>query len=141
MDSLKDGRMPYRALLARVQRFAFREFSHDPALDFAQFQRDLSKYIFGDAASPNAATDLLELQRIFTFESDWYWPSPLLDPEFFSARAKRLNWNSQKRADYRRNLDALRTIAQRYRSSTNSQAREMARLAEAVVARWGERSP
>jgi hypothetical protein len=133
--------MPYRALLARTQRFAFREFSHVPALDLAQFQRDLGKTIFGDTASPGATADLLELQRIFTFESDWYWPSPLLDPEFFLGRAKRLNWDLRKRAEYRQNLDTLKTIARKYHSSTNSQEREMARLAEEVVTRWVDRSP
>jgi len=140
-DTLADGRMPYRALLARTQRFAFREFSHDPALDLAQFQRDLGKYIFGDAASSGATADLLELQRIFTFESDWYWPSPLLDPEFFLARAKRLNWDLRKRAEYRQNFDTLKTLARKYHSSTNSQEREMSRLSEEVVTRWGDRSP
>ena len=140
-DTLADGRMPYRALLARTQRFAFREFSHDPALDLAQFQRDLGKYIFGDATSSGATDDLLELQRIFTFESDWYWPSPLLDPEFFLARAKRLNWDLRKRAEYRQNFDTLKTLARKYHSSTNSQEREMSRLSEEVVTRWGDRSP
>ena len=140
-DTLADGRMPYRALLARVQRFAFREFSRDPALDSAQFQRDLGKHIFGDAASARATADLLELQRIFTFESDWYWPSPLLEPEFFLARAKRLNWDLAKRTEYRQNLDRLKTIARKYESSTNSEEREMSRLAQEVVARWGEQAP
>jgi len=140
-DTLADGRMPYRALLARTQRFAFREFSHDPALDLAQFQRDLGKYIFGDAASSGATADLLELQRIFTFESDWYWPSPLLDPEFFLARVKRLNWDLRKRAEYRQNFDTLKTLARKYHSSSNSQEREMSRLSEEVVTRWGDRSP
>ncbi len=140
-DTLADGPMPYRALLARIQRFAFREFSHDPDLDLTQFRRDLGKTIFGDAASSGATADLLELQRIFTFESDWYWPSPLLDPEFFLARAKRLNWDSQKRAEYRQSFDILKTITRKYHSSTNSQEREMARLAGEVVTRWGDRSP
>jgi hypothetical protein len=141
LDTLGDGRMPYRALLARVQRFAFREFSREPDLDFGQFQRDLGKYIFGDSTSDRATADLLELQRIFTFESDWYWPSPLLQPEFFLARAKRLNWDSRKRAEYRRNLETLKTISRKYHSSTNSQEREMSRVAEEVVIRWGEREP
>jgi hypothetical protein len=140
-DTEGDGRMPYRALIARVQRFAFREFSHDPGLSFAQFERDLGKHIFGEAASAQASKDLLELQRIFTFESDWYWPSPLLDPEFFFARAKRLNWDSGKRAEYRQNLEKLRAIAGNYRSATNSAEREMGRLAEEVVRRWGSKSP
>ncbi len=141
MNTLTDGRMPYRALLARIQRFAFCEFSRAPALEFAQFQRDLGKYIFGGAASSGATADLLELQRIFAFESDWYWPSPLVDPEFFLARAKRLNWDSQRRATYRQNLDGLKAIARKYHSSTNSQERGMSRLAEEVVTRWGDRSP
>ncbi|HSU56385.1 MAG TPA: hypothetical protein VLT36_20160, partial [Candidatus Dormibacteraeota bacterium] len=141
MDTLGEGRMPYRALLARVQRFAFREYSHDPTLDTDQFRRRLGKYIFGEAASADATADLLELQRIFTFESSWYWPSPLLDPDFFLARAKRLNWDSQKRAEYCRNLGTLKNIASKYRSSMNSQELEMARLASEVVARWGEREP
>ncbi len=140
-DTQADGRMPYRTLLARTQRFAFREFSHDPGLGFVQFQRHLGKHIFGNAASPQATADLLELQRIFTFESDWYWPSPLLDPEFFLARAQRLNWDARKRADYRENLKNLKRIAGNYESSTNSQEREMARLAEEVVIRWAKRSP
>lgn len=140
-DTLKDGRMPYRALLARVQRFAFREFSRDPALDFAQFQQDLGKHIFGNTAAPQATTDLLELQRIFTFESDWYWPSPLLDPEFFLARSKRLNWDSRKCAEYRQNFDTLKGLARKYNSSANSQESEISRLAEEVVRRWGERQP
>lgn len=140
-DTLADGRMPYRALVARVQRFAFREFSHEPGLDFSRFQQDLGKYIFGDAAAADATSDLLELQRIFTFESDWYWASPLLDPEFFLVRAKRLNWDLPKRVEYRQNLGKLKTIAQRYHSSTNSQQREMSRLAEEIVVRWDGRSP
>ena len=133
--------MPYRALLARVQRFAFREFSHDPALGFAEFQRDLGRYVFGDAASPEATADLLELQRIFTFESDWYWPSPLLEPEFFLARAKRLNWDSRNRAEYRQNLDTLKAIGRKYQSSDNQPEREMSRLAQEVVVRWRDRTP
>lgn len=141
LDTLADGRMPYRGLLARVQRFAFREFSHDPDLDLTQFQRDLGIYIFGETGSPGATSDLLALQRIFTFESEWYWPSPLLDPEFFLARARRLNWDSRKRAAYRENLDTLKTIARKYHSSTHAQEREISRLAEEVVIRWGERSP
>ncbi len=141
LDTLADGRMPYRSLLARVQRFAFREFSHDPGLDFAEFQKRLGAHVFGDDATPHATADLLELQRIFTFESDWYWPSPLLDPEFFLARANRLRWTSEKRAMYRKNLETLKTIAVNHDSASSPAQREMARFAQEVVARWGERSP
>ena len=140
-DTTADGRMPYGSLLARTQRFAFREFSHDPGLNFAQFQQRLGNSIFGAAASPQVTADLLELQRIFAFESDWYWPSPLLDPEFFFARSERLGWDARKRAEYRQNLDQLKTIARNHHSATNSSEREMGRLAEEVVTRWGGRTP
>jgi len=51
LDTLGEGRMPYRSLLARIQRFAFREFSHDAALPFADFEERLGEYIFGDDAT------------------------------------------------------------------------------------------
>src|SRR5262249_28157886 len=69
LDTLKEGIMPYRALLARVQRFAFREFSQDPNLEFSEFERRLGQKTFGTDASAEATKDLLDLQRIFTFGS------------------------------------------------------------------------
>src|ERR1051325_2451735 len=141
MDTLGEGRMPYRALLARVQRFAFREFSHDPDLDFAEFERRLGKQICSDDAHGAAANHLLELQRIYTFESDWYWTSPLTDPEFFAMRAKHLKWPGQKLAEYRKNLERLKEISKRYGGSANAGEREMARVAGEVVNRWGDRKP
>ena len=141
LDTLGEGRMPYRSLLARVQRFAFREFSHNPNLAFAEFKTRLGKHFFGDNASLRSTSDLLELQRIFTFESEWYWPSPLLDPVFFNARAKRLNWPDEKLTLYRENLGNLRAIAAKYDSSKNPLESEMARLAKQVVTAWGDRAP
>ena len=141
LDTSGEGKMPYGSLLARIQRFAFREFSHDPALSFADFQEHLGEYIFGEDAPPEMTADLLELQRIFTFESEWYWPSPLLDPAFFTARAQRLQWPPEKLAVYRKNLESLRTLARTYESSNNAAAREMTKLARKVVNAWGERRP
>ena len=141
MDTLGEGRMPYGALLARVQRMAFREFSRDPDLDFAEFERRLGKQIFGDENKSAGVKDLLELQRIFTFESDWYWSSPLTDPDFFAIRANRLKWPEQKLTDYRNSLERLKEIASRYEKSGNSGEREMARVAGHVVTRWGDRTP
>ena len=62
---------------------------------------------FGADSSPAAVADLLELQRIWAFESDWYWATPLLEPDFFAAHAKRLNWSPEKLA-----LAAEETAAQ-----------------------------
>jgi hypothetical protein len=136
-----EGRMPYDALLARIQRYAVREFGQNPALPFAEFQQRLGKNFFGSDATPEMTQDLLELQRIFTFESDWYWPSPLVDPSFFQQRAKRLNWPEEKRAVYRKNLETLRTIARSYTRNENTTAREMAELAQNVVTAWSDRAP
>ena len=141
LDTAGEGRMPYRALLARIQRFAFREFSGDPALPFPEFQERLGRHILGPNAAPASTGDLLELQRIFAFGSDWYWPSPLLDPAFFTARAKRLNWPAETLAAYRNNLERLRAIAQKHQDSANPAEREMARLVQKVVTAWGDRSP
>jgi hypothetical protein len=141
LDALKEGRMPYRCLLARVQRLAFREFSQDPDLDFGEFEWRLGKAIFGDEPKHEAIEDLRELQRIFTFECDWYWITPLADPELFHKRAERLKWPESKLAEYRRNLDRLRLIARTYQHSVNSGEREMAQTAAEIVSRWGDRSP
>lgn len=133
--------MPYDALLARIQRYAVREYSQNPSLPFPEFRTRLGEHFFVPDATPELTQDLLELQRIFTFESEWYWSSPLVDPSFYDQRAKRLNWPEEKRAAYRRNLETLRRIAQRYSTSEMKTAREMAELAQKVVTAWGDRNP
>jgi hypothetical protein len=141
LDALHEGRMPYRALLARVQRFAFREYSQDPDLEFAEFKSRLGKTIFGGEAKREAVDDLLELQRIFTYDSDWYWITPLADPGLFHKRAERLRWPETKLAEYRLNLNRLRQMAKKYRNSANTGERELAQTANEVVDRWGDQSP
>src|ERR1043166_4112693 len=141
LDALGEGRMPYGALVPRVQRFAFREFSQDPELNFQEFQRHLGRQILEADVSSQAVADLLELQRIWTHESDWYWPSPLLEPEFFRHRAQRLKWSQDKLADYNRNLEHLRGIATRHADAVQPGRREMGRLADMIVKRWAGASP
>jgi hypothetical protein len=135
-DALGEGKMPYNSLPVQVQRFAYRSYSHDPDLDFAAFKRRVAEHFFGSENETAAADDLLELQRIWSFESAWYWPSPLLDPEFFKAHTTRLGWQKEKMATYDANLAALRNIATRHRAATSPTAHEMHRLATMVVARW-----
>ncbi len=135
-DPLTDGKMPYNTLPIRVQRFAYRTFSDDPDLDYTEFQQRLAEHFFGKNAPPAAAGDLLELQRIWSFESDWYWPTPLLDPEFFRAHSRRLKLLPDKLAEYDQNLITLRNIAAMQANSANPTAREMSRLATIVLNRW-----
>ena len=172
LDPEREGRMPYDQLLPRVQRFAMREFSREPGLSMAAFERRLAENFFskekavnqgnaaveengpageksalqGDAATKEdaarrAVADLLELQRIWNFEADWYWSSPLLDPAFFRQRAQRLNWPVEKRRVYQRHLEQLREIATRYADSAIPTAKEMGRLAGEIVKAWGDDPP
>jgi hypothetical protein len=135
-DPTTDGKMPYNTLPIRVQRFAYRIYSHTPELEFAEFERLLGVHFFGARSSHPATADLLELQRIWSFDSDWYWASPLLDPEFFAAHAARLQWSNEKLAAYEKNLTSLREIAARNSEASNPNAHEMARLAKTIVDRW-----
>ena len=135
-DPTMEGKMPFNTLPVRVQRFAFRTFSQTPELEFAEFERKVGEHFFGTDAPQAATADLLELQRIWSYDSDWYWASPLLDPAFFAAHAARLHWSSDRLATYKKNLTSLREIAARNAGATNPNAREMARLAKTIVDRW-----
>lgn len=135
-DPITEGKMPYNTLPVRVQRFAYRTYSHTPELEFSEFDRQLGEHFFGARTSFAATADLLELQRIWSYDSDWYWASPLLDPAFFVAHAEQVKWSADKLAAYEKNLTSLREIAARNAEATNPNAREMARLAKSVVDRW-----
>ena len=136
LDALGEGRMPYRFLIPRVQRFAVSEFSRDPDLPFGEFKRRLGEHVFGKSAKQEEVEDLLELQRIWTHGSDWYWASPLLDPEFFAYRAKRLKWGPEQLVEYENHLLALKRMA-----GLETGAPEIRRIAVEVVERWGTNTP
>ena len=138
-DAMGEGRMPYDTLPVRVQRFAFKTYSQEPDLDDSEFQSRLGQHFFGADSTPTLVADLLELQRIWSFESTWYWPSPLLDPDFFATRAARLSLSASKLAEYDRNLVTLRAIADRHAAATNSDAKKMASLAATIVGRWDKK--
>ena len=133
--------MPYDQLLPRVQRLAVREFSRDPNLPFATFEQRMKDTFFPDDATLQGVEDLLALQRIWTFESDWYWSSPLLDPAFFRQRAKHLNWPAEKLAVYQRHFERLVEIANYHGSSPVQAEREMARCAQEIITSWGKDRP
>jgi hypothetical protein len=130
------GKMPYDFLLARVQRFAVRQFTENPELGFDRFQQQLGEYLFGLDRAPSAAEDVLALQAIWVHESDWYWSSPLLDPDFFQARSKRLRWPAKKLTEFAQQLERVRQITARYRHSKNPGERQMQQCAQQVADRW-----
>lgn len=138
-DATAEGKMPFNLLPVRVQRFAYRRFSQDPDLTDDDFKHCVAQHFFAsenESQASQLASDLLELQRIWSADSDWYWPSPLLDPNFFFAHANRLNWPKEKLRQYDYNLNALRQIATRNADSNVSTSREMHILAAMVVDRW-----
>ena len=133
--------MPYTMLLARVQRLAVREFSAAPELTFEEFEQRLGLELFGKDRSAAAVSDTLALQEIWVRDSDWYWPTPLLDPELFRQRAAHMNWSSGKLAEYRQALATIRSIAERHKTSHNPAEQELQRLATEVLQRWKGKDP
>jgi hypothetical protein len=128
-------------LLPRVQQAAVREFSRDPDLSMEEFERRMGAEFFEDRSASANTKDLLELQRIWNFESEWYWASPLTDPQFFRERCRRLKWPAEKLAEYDRHLARLKEIAERYSGATNPREARMAVLAGGVVQAWGSQKP
>lgn len=133
------GRMPYDSLLPWLQRQAFRAFTRNPDLSLTEFQGRLAAAF--PAAGPQAVQDLLGFRRIWNRDATWYWRSPLLDPEFFEARAARAGWTDDALRQFDRDLRMLREIADRHRESPDPRARDLGREADTVVRRWGDRLP
>jgi hypothetical protein len=117
------------------------EFSQNPDLTFAEFESRLQKHVFGANDPKENVHDLLALQQIWTLDADWYWSTPLLDPDLLRECAHRQKWPSDKLNRYDQTLNRLREISQRYAQSANSAELEMNRLAEEVLQRWGNRKP
>lgn len=141
LDPDKEGKMPFDDLPPAVQRAAVREFSRDPDLSFEVFTQRLADGFFQDPKASAKAEDLLALQRIWNFEADWYWSSPLLDPEFFRQRASRLKWPAAKLSAYDGHLTRLKEIVTRCASSSHPTEAKMGLLADTVVKRWNGRRP
>lgn len=118
-----------------------REFSQNPDLTFADFESRLQMHLFGANGPKGNVDDLLALQQIWTQDADWYWSSPLLDPDLLRELARRQKWPNDKLNRYDQTLNRLREISQRYAKSANSAELEMNRLAEEVLQRWRNRKP
>lgn len=138
-DPDKEGRMPFNNLPVRLQRLAVQAYAQNPDLTQSDFTALLIQTFFADLPAPEAAqaaTDLLELQRLWTFEADWYWSTPLLNPSFLKARAHRLHWLPDKFSTYQNHLTQLRRLVSRHQASPNPTAREISRLANTIAQRW-----
>ena len=137
---LEPGDPPYDELPMRVNRIAYREFSHNPDLPFEQYKAILGREVFGEASTPQAVDDLLTLQAVFATERTWCQPSPLVCPERVRAMRDRGDLTPEKRSEYRKVLDQIREIERRHRGQKVNGEQDLHRIAQWVMDRWeGER--
>ncbi|MEO8428607.1 MAG: hypothetical protein ABI651_16015 [Verrucomicrobiota bacterium] len=86
---LADGQMPFNELLVRVNRIAYREFTRNPDLPDAEFEKILGAETLSSPSDPQAIDDLLFVQESVFLDRSWWSASPLLVPDFLKARATR----------------------------------------------------
>lgn len=135
---LAPGDPPYNALLTRVNRIAYREFSRNPKLSFPRYRDILGQEIFGELATPQAIDDLLELQTVFAEERTWCQPSPLTCPERVRAMQAEGTLTAPKQIDYRTALGRIQAIEARYPEPRSDGERELRRIARWVLDLWDE---
>jgi hypothetical protein len=133
---LEPGEPPYEELPMKVNRIAYREFSRNPDLPFERFKEVLGREVLGEATSPQAVDDLLELQAVFARERTWCQPSPLACPERVRAMAAQGNLTPQKRLGYQGALERLRVIDQRHREAKSNGQQELHRITRWVLDQW-----
>lgn len=132
---LENPGRPLSVLPARVQRFAFREYSQQPDLSEDEFHRRAGNYFFG-APAADKVQDLLFLQRCVNLDRDWASSSPLVNPELYRLKSTREKWPESRKADYRKAVKSLGEIATRYRDSKSAVEREMHQIATFITSRW-----
>ena len=135
---LGDGQMPLNELLVRVNRIAYREFTRNPDLSQTGFKKVLGREIFGDLAQEQSVTDLLYVQESFFLESDWFRPSPLLEPQRLRDQAEKERWPSGRLRSYMQRIERLREIARSYQNSKDDSGRELHRIATFIAAKWAD---
>jgi hypothetical protein len=133
---LHPGDPPYDELPMRVNRIAYREFSHNPNMPFDRYKVVLGREVFGEAFSSQLVDDLLTLQAVFATERTWCQPSPLVSPERVRAMKDRGEFSPKRQNEYREALDRLRTVEGRHREPRSKGEKELNRIARWVLERW-----
>ena len=132
---LKPDETPLDELPIRINRIAYREFSRQPDLPFAEFKQRLGREIFGPDHNPGALEDLLKLQRVFVQERTWCQAAPVVNPARVRAMKARGDLTAERIAGYRATLAMLQDIAERHRSGRAGE-RELHRIARWVLDLW-----
>ena len=135
---LRDGEMPLKELLVRVNRIAYREYTKNPGLSESAFREVVGKEIFGERANEQNIGDLLFLQDCWFSGADWFTPALLLRPVELKRAAEREQWPAGKLQSYVTRVEGLREITERYSESTQSNEREMTRIASLIVRKWDD---
>lgn len=133
---LKAGQCPYRELPLRVNRIAYRAFSKNPDLSFAEFRTLLGRELFSEAATPALIDDALELQHAFAHDRTWCQAAPLAEPERVRAWRKTGQFDEKRRAELQSAIERMRSISERHRDTNNVGAAELGRIAAWVVSLW-----
>jgi hypothetical protein len=132
---LADGEMPFNELLARVNRIAYREFTHDPDESDEIFRRILGQRLFRESSTPEAIEDVLTLQQLLMAERTWSQAAPLADPERVKARSDADQFTKQERERLREELERIREIERRWNGAPEPLA-EIHRAAAWVMLQW-----
>jgi hypothetical protein len=135
-DWLADGRNPYNELPIRVNRIAYREFTHDPDLDYAEFERRLGAELFGSASDATKIDDALFLQESLFADRSWFSASPMISPLLLNAKLEMGVLSLDQLAMYRDRLERVEQIAERYHGVMDPASREMYQIAGWVAQSW-----
>jgi hypothetical protein len=133
---LAGGQNPYEELLIRVNRIAYREFTRNPKLTYADFQGRLGNEVFGSLADAVSTEDLLYLQESFFADRSWFSASPLVSPNLLSEKLKTGSLSANQLRDYQERLGRIKDIQARYARSSDKPRREMHRIAAWITANW-----
>jgi hypothetical protein len=138
---LADGQNPYEELLIRVNRIAYREFSRNPKLAYADFQTRLGREMFGGSAETGPTEDLLYLQESFFADRSWFSASPLVSPDLLGEKLRTGSLSMDQLRDYQERLTRIKQIREKYARSSDKPRQEMHRIAAWITANWAGREP
>jgi hypothetical protein len=140
-DWRADGASPYRQLLVRVQRLAYREFVRHPELSDEEFRQIVGREFFGGASEQSKVSDLLFLQEGAYQGRNWASGSPLVQPQILLGGGPPEKWPRQQMAEYGAKLRRLREITERYERAASKDEQEMHHIAAFVLQRWRDLIP
>jgi hypothetical protein len=137
---LAKGASPTHELLMRINRLAYREFSRNPGLSFADFRLVLSEELFGGKANTELLDDLLFVEECFFLDRTWVSVCAIASPEYVKAMLDLGRVSPKQLEDYRDRRLRLTQIVGRYQASSEPTIQELLRTAGWVVTQWN-RSP